>query len=126
MQEPDDIALMQEYVQHDSEEAFAGLAARYSGIPKPSTVFVFLDENETTINDGIFALFRDADSGWGDAPSDRHGQGINLSFADGHCEHWRWCAAEQMTGAGEPAASGDDLQDLRRLQSALPGGLIQP
>jgi prepilin-type processing-associated H-X9-DG protein len=99
--------------------AFVGLATRYSGISHPATVFVFLDENEKTINDGIFALFRDLDQIWRDAPSDRHSRGINLSFADGHCEHWRWRAPKQVEGGGEPVANDDDLQDLRRLQAAL-------
>jgi prepilin-type N-terminal cleavage/methylation domain-containing protein/prepilin-type processing-associated H-X9-DG protein len=98
--------------------AFVGLATRYSEISHPSTVFVFLDENEKTINDGIFVLFRDLEI-WRDAPSNRHSQGMNLSFADGHSEHWRWRAPKQMEGGGEPVANDDDLQDLRRLQAAL-------
>ncbi len=99
--------------------AFVGLATRYSGISHPSTVFVFLDESEITINDGIFVLFRDADQIWRDAPSDRHGQGMNLSFADGHGEHWHWRAPKKMQGGGEPVASADYLQDWKRLQAAL-------
>ena len=108
-----------QYFDNLPPSAFVGLATRYSGISRPSTVFVFLDENEKTINDGIFADYRD-DQIWRDAPSDRHSQGMNLSFADGHCEHWRWRAPEQMEGAGEPVASADDLQDLQRFQAALP------
>jgi prepilin-type N-terminal cleavage/methylation domain-containing protein/prepilin-type processing-associated H-X9-DG protein len=108
-----------QYFHNLPSGAFVGLTTRYSGISHPSTVFVFLDENEKTINDGIFALFRDLDQIWRDAPSDRHSQGMNLSFADGHCEHWRWRAPKQMQGGGEPVASADDLQDLRQLQAAL-------
>jgi len=99
--------------------AFVSLATRFAGISRPSTVFVFLDENEKTINDGLFGVFRD-DQFWRDAPSDRHSQGLNLSFADGHCEHWRWRAPKPMQGAGEPVAGADDLQDLQQLQAALP------
>ena len=108
-----------QYYQNLPPSAFVGLATRYSGISHPSTVFVFLDENEKTINDGIFVLFRDPDQIWRDAPSDRHSRGMNLSFADGHCEHWKWRAPKQMEVEGEPVASADDLQDLRRLQGAL-------
>jgi prepilin-type N-terminal cleavage/methylation domain-containing protein/prepilin-type processing-associated H-X9-DG protein len=108
-----------QYYQNLPPSAFVGLATRYSGISHPSMVFVFLDENEKTINDGIFVLFRDPDQIWRDAPSDRHSRGMNLSFADGHCEHWIWRAPKQMEGEGEPVASADDLQDLRRLQGAL-------
>ena len=27
---------------------------------------------------------------WWDMPSNRHNQGANLSFADGHVERWHW------------------------------------
>lgn len=100
--------------------AFVGLVTRYSQISSPSSVFVFLDESANTINDGLFVIFRDADEMWHDAPSDRHSRGMNLSFADGHCEHWTWRAPKQMQGP-EPVENADDLQDLRRLQAALPG-----
>ncbi len=29
---------------------------------------------------------------WWDMPSNRHNQGANLSFADGHVAHWKWAA----------------------------------
>jgi len=99
--------------------AFVGLATRYAGIAHPSSVFVFLDESEKTINDGIFVLIPDPEPIWRDAPSDRHGQGMNLSFADGHGEHWRWRAPKQMPGGGEPVAGAEDGQDFKRLQAAL-------
>jgi prepilin-type N-terminal cleavage/methylation domain-containing protein/prepilin-type processing-associated H-X9-DG protein len=108
-----------QYFHNLPPSAFVGLATRYSGFSHPSMTFVFLDENEKTINDGIFVLFRAPEQIWPDAPSDRHSQGMNLSFADGHCEHWRWRAPKQMQGGGEPVASPDDLQDLRRLQATL-------
>lgn len=38
----------------------------------------FLDENENTIEDGVYLLFRDPDVTWQNAPSDRHNQGMNL------------------------------------------------
>ena len=108
-----------QYVHNLPLSAMSGLATKYSGISRPSAVFVFLDENDKTINDGIFVLFRDPDQNWQDAPSDRHSQGMNLSFADGHCEYWKWRAPKQMEAGGEPVANADDLRDLRRLQAAL-------
>ncbi|HLX73046.1 MAG TPA: type II secretion system protein [Verrucomicrobiae bacterium] len=109
-----------QYFSNLPQGAFVGLATRYSEISSPSTVFVFLDENASTINDGLFVIFRDFDN-WQDAPSDRHSQGMNLSFADGHCEHWTWRAPKRMQGP-EPVESAEDLEDLRRLQGALTGG----
>ena len=38
-----------------------------------------------------------------DLPADRHQQGANLSFADGHSEHWRWKAPKQFVTRWEPA-----------------------
>ncbi len=108
-----------QYIHNLPPSAMTGVVTRSSEISRPAAVFVFLDENEKTINDGIFMLYRDPDQTWHDAPSDRHSHGMNLSFADGHCEYWKWHSPKQMTSGGEPAANADDLQDLRRLQAAL-------
>jgi prepilin-type N-terminal cleavage/methylation domain-containing protein/prepilin-type processing-associated H-X9-DG protein len=96
------------------------VVVKYSGISHPSLTFAFLDENANTIEDGVYLLFRDPDETWQNAPSDRHSQGANLSFTDGHCEHWKWRAPKQMQGLAEGVSGADDLQDLRRLQAALP------
>src|SRR6185369_8976460 len=56
--------------------------------PSPSSLFVFIDEHEDTLLDAQFGnppqspYF--AQNMWWDMPSDRHQQGANLSFADGH------------------------------------------
>jgi prepilin-type N-terminal cleavage/methylation domain-containing protein/prepilin-type processing-associated H-X9-DG protein len=61
--------------------------------PPPCQLFVFIDENEVTLLDDQFGY---PSPGWGtewwDMPSNRHSQGANLSFTDGHVEHWRWQA----------------------------------
>lgn len=93
---------------------------KYSAISSPAVVFGFLDENENTIEDGVYLLFRAPDETWQNAPSDRHNRGLNLSFTDGHGEYWKWRYPKQMQGLAEGMASDDDLQDLRRLQAALP------
>jgi prepilin-type processing-associated H-X9-DG protein len=60
--------------------------------PQPSRLFVFIDENEDTLADDQFGYpMPNYDYGeWWDMPSNRHDQGANLSFADGHVEHWNW------------------------------------
>jgi len=66
----------------------------YSAItnPAPSQLFVFIDENEGTLQDDQFGYpMVNFDYGyWWDMPSNRHDQGANLSFADGHVERWQW------------------------------------
>lgn len=60
--------------------------------PAPSQLFVFIDENENTLEDDQFG-FPSPNFAWGwwfDMPSNRHNQGGDLSFADGHVEYWHW------------------------------------
>jgi prepilin-type processing-associated H-X9-DG protein len=60
--------------------------------PQPSQLFVFIDENEQTLSDDQFGypMPNYMPGYWWDMPSNRHNQGANLSFADGHCERWHW------------------------------------
>jgi len=65
--------------------------------PGPSRTFVFIDEHEVSIDDGIFAIgsrwaYPTAIDPWlwMSYPGDRHNNGTNVSFADGHVEYHRW------------------------------------
>ena len=60
--------------------------------PTPSKLFVFIDENEVTLQDDQFGfpMANEGYGSWWDMPSNRHNQGAVLSFADGHVEYWRW------------------------------------
>jgi prepilin-type processing-associated H-X9-DG protein/prepilin-type N-terminal cleavage/methylation domain-containing protein len=60
--------------------------------PAPSRLFVFIDENEDTLVDDQFGypMTNYGYGYWWDMPSNRHNQGANLSFADGHVERWHW------------------------------------
>ena len=106
-------------------------------IPGPSDVFVFIDEHEQSIYDGEFhvsqansndALKKNNQQGqdpsaadaWLKLPADRHNQGANLSFADGHVQFHRWQAPKSFKSYGQLAAPGADLQDLRYVQSVIP------
>jgi prepilin-type N-terminal cleavage/methylation domain-containing protein len=57
--------------------------------PTPARAFVFLHESDYTIDDGYFAIDCTTRS-WQNLPSTIHINGDNLSFADGHAEHWTW------------------------------------
>lgn len=87
--------------------------------PVPSNLFVFIDEQPDAIFDATFGYWA-ANGFWGDywldLPADRHNQGANLTFADGHVEHWKWKAPKIFYEDAENAYSPDDLADLQRLQ----------
>jgi prepilin-type N-terminal cleavage/methylation domain-containing protein/prepilin-type processing-associated H-X9-DG protein len=58
-------------------------------VPSPSSIFVFLDEQADTLNDGFFVNRLD-DYAWGNLPGSYHSDAANFSFADGHLESHRW------------------------------------
>jgi prepilin-type N-terminal cleavage/methylation domain-containing protein/prepilin-type processing-associated H-X9-DG protein len=85
----------------------------------PSRLFVFIDENEATLQDDSFGypMPNYGDGSWWDMPSNRHSQGAQLSFADGHVEYWRWKAP--MTGVLFQTVSPAQMPDYRRVGSAM-------
>ncbi len=87
--------------------------------PGPSNVFVFIDEQENSIDDGIFVL-GSAEPTWVDVPADRHNQGANLSFLDGHAEFHRWRAKKTFSSIGQVSTGAGDLDDLKWLQQRIP------
>ena len=44
---------------------------------------------------------------WWDPPANRHSQGGNLSFADGHVERWKWEAPKVFRQMGRRLSPGD-------------------
>jgi prepilin-type N-terminal cleavage/methylation domain-containing protein/prepilin-type processing-associated H-X9-DG protein len=97
------------------------IVTKYSGMtPGQSGVFVFLDEHEKSIDDGYYLIDRNPADDWPNLVSSRHSQGANLSFADGHCERWKWRAPKIFSTWYQGTTGPQDLQDLRRLQAALP------
>jgi prepilin-type processing-associated H-X9-DG protein/prepilin-type N-terminal cleavage/methylation domain-containing protein len=94
--------------------------------PPPSNLFVLIDTQEQDIQDATFGIFSQQSywSGyWLDLAADRHSQGANVSFADGHVEHWRWKAPKIFYWVWQPATSDDDLADLHRLEECVKPGL---
>lgn len=88
--------------------------------PPPSQIFVVMDEHEDSIDDGSIVIGADkygyVDQ-WLDIPAQRHDEGANLSFADGHAEHWRWKAAKTGGMKNQTVTGSADHQDLYRLKS---------
>ncbi len=95
---------------------------KHSGdISAPAGAFLFIDENENSIVDSNFGapiIGSKLEDCWFDMPADRHAQAGNLSFADGHVEHWKWLVPKVYSWFGQPVADGE-LPDLRRIQNAM-------
>jgi prepilin-type N-terminal cleavage/methylation domain-containing protein len=106
-------------------------------LPGPSSVFVFIDEDAQSIDDGAFhvsqavvndALTQDGSIGedpweancWLKLPADRHHQRASLSFADCHVARHHWRAPKHFTRFTQAATPGPDLIDPRYVQSAIP------
>ena len=87
--------------------------------PGPSQIYVFIDEDDRTINDGTF-FSPESWAMWGDLPAVRHALRSNLSFADGHVDPWRWQWTKKKSG---PPVNPSDKQDLQRLWLASPSAV---
>src|ERR1035437_4100896 len=61
-----------------------------SSMPTPSQLFVFTDEDQSTINDAMFVTIMNPREGFEDLPARRHKTGYPLAFADGHAEIFRF------------------------------------
>ena len=96
---------------------------KYSDIknPGPSQAYVFMDEEDffsnpsDSMNDGYMTISDYPAQDFADLPSKRHNNGANLSFADGHVEHWKWKAPGKVFRKGNIP---EQLPDVRRLQAA--------
>jgi prepilin-type N-terminal cleavage/methylation domain-containing protein/prepilin-type processing-associated H-X9-DG protein len=88
--------------------------------PAPSQLFVFIDENEVTLEDAQFGypMINYGYGYWWDMPSNRHNQGGDLSFADGHVEYWPWKAPE-TTQTAFPQVLPAQLPDYNRIGNAM-------
>ena len=90
--------------------------------PNPGNLFVFVDVLEDEIFDCTFGMptttFWGDVQQWWDIPANRHSQGANLSFADGHAEHWKWKVAKTYSGNLPQGVPGVELPDYRRMQNS--------
>ncbi|HZQ46275.1 MAG TPA: prepilin-type N-terminal cleavage/methylation domain-containing protein [Verrucomicrobiae bacterium] len=95
--------------------------------PDPVACIAFLDVHENEIVDTQFGMPTTQYDPffyqiyWIDVPANRHDQAANLSFADGHVEHWKWKVPKIMTvprGNMQRVAAGE-LPDYNRVESGI-------
>lgn len=95
---------------------------RLGQVPRPSQIFVFIEEHPDSNNDGYF-LNRQGSMQWMDLPASFHNGSANISFADGHVEAHKWLVATTRPAARPDAAqlpfrvSGDQAVDYDWLMS---------
>ena len=103
-------------------------------VPGPARRIVFLDEGRVT-PDSYATHYQN--ERWWDPPFVRHGDGTNVSYADGHADYWKFTGMKTLE-IGKLAAvpgrnasdlhqmqpeSEDDYQDLYKMQKAVWGAL---
>ena len=113
------------YPQGDPSSIYLPSWEKYTQVrqPVPSSLFVLIDESADTILD---AEFGNPPAGspdfepdvWWDMPSDRHNRGANLSFADGHVEHWKWQVPKTFYTWVQPVPP-EEMPDYQRIQAAM-------
>ncbi len=102
--------------------------------PGPAHRLVFLDEGRITPDSYATHYVNER---WWDPPFVRHGDGTNVSFADGHSDYWKY-RGQKTLRIGKLAAvpyldanplhqmqpeSPDDFEDLHKMQKAIWGRL---
>ncbi len=91
-------------------------------VPGPAYRMVYIDEGWVTPDS--FAVHYDAGRWWDDPPV-RHGDGTNVSLADGHVEYWKWRGTDTIqAGRDRQRSHGADFtptsdagrEDLEKMQ----------
>ena len=98
---------------------------RGSEVAVPSMTFVFIGENERSIQAGVFYIAYEDNHNqftWCGIPEDRHNGAGNLGFVDGHVEAHRWMHTPKEADGLNRSRAVDDLdrQDLLWLLERTP------
>jgi prepilin-type N-terminal cleavage/methylation domain-containing protein/prepilin-type processing-associated H-X9-DG protein len=94
-------------------------------VPAPAYRLVFLDEGQ--ISPDSYAIHY-VKPHWWDPPFVRHGDGTNVSFADGHSTYWKYRSTETIQAGKQlnppynfAPTTDDGLMDLQKMQKAIWG-----
>jgi prepilin-type processing-associated H-X9-DG protein len=93
--------------------------------PPPARLLFFVGVHEDSILESHFGIppagstFSRRRPRWWDLPTDRHSQGGNFSFADGHAEHWRWTRPKIFVELGQLVREDGEIEDFLRVQRGV-------
>ena len=85
--------------------------------PGPSSTFVFIEENPSSIDDGYFVVDPTQPSLYYNSPAVLHGSSSVLAFGDGHAEAHTWTDQKMIHGTGDNVAGTPNSPDLAYLIS---------
>jgi prepilin-type N-terminal cleavage/methylation domain-containing protein/prepilin-type processing-associated H-X9-DG protein len=89
-----------------------------SQIVSPSKTWCLIDEDGSTINDSLFVVDMGPANSIPDLPATRHGNGYELSFADGHVESVKWLD-DSTAWLSAPADPDLDWEKLKTWTTVL-------
>jgi len=82
-------------------------------VPGPARRIVFLDEGRITPDSYATHYVNER---WWDPPFVRHGDGTNVSFADGHADYWKFMGMKTLETGKLAAVPGRNANDLHQMQ----------
>jgi prepilin-type N-terminal cleavage/methylation domain-containing protein/prepilin-type processing-associated H-X9-DG protein len=97
------------------DDTHYAIFTKQTAIKTPSQIWVAIDENPKSINDGWFLVQPDKPNQWRDVPAAYHNNAGGLSFADGHAEIKKWtdsAVLQQKTSGARRDAGCLDLDWL--------------
>jgi prepilin-type processing-associated H-X9-DG protein len=84
--------------------------------PGPSDLWVLIDEDVDSMNDGSFAVQMPTGPSattWIDMPAKAHGNSCGFSFADGHSEIHKWLAPANIANVTYQPLTKDGIFEIR-------------
>jgi prepilin-type processing-associated H-X9-DG protein len=99
-----------------------GTIFKESQVINAATIFEFIEPSDATCDLCAFGPYIDPPYAWGQEPTDRHSQGGDLSFLDGHVEYHRWLWPKRRPDDNGPLLpeNAQDNQDLMWLLVRTP------
>jgi prepilin-type N-terminal cleavage/methylation domain-containing protein/prepilin-type processing-associated H-X9-DG protein len=95
-----------------------------SRLRRSSTTLTFIDEDDSTVDDGHFLYPYDFTGGsganWVNVPGFRHANGTIWSFADGHAAYKKWRTPHSQIIPGAVAVFPSQRADLMDLEATSP------
>jgi prepilin-type processing-associated H-X9-DG protein len=93
--------------------------------PAPSKLWLMLDENADSINDGAFAVImptKGFSTEWIDVPSKRHNNATVFNFVDGHAEIHTWRMPQYLPGELDVPKPNNPEFAAAQVGSSVDGG----